>query len=87
MTYALTVGVNHDLRPNLSLNASVLASLRDYDGSGRQDELLQAQIGAEWRLNRTAAIVATLGHEIQDSTDAASSYDATTARIGLRLQK
>ncbi|MCJ8309544.1 MAG: outer membrane beta-barrel protein [Rhizobiaceae bacterium] len=87
VTYALTVGINHDLRPNLSLNASVLASLRDYDGSGRQDELLQAQIGAEWRLNRTAAIVATLGHEIQDSTDAASSYDATTARIGLRLQK
>lgn len=87
VTYALSVGLTHDLRPNLSLSASVLASLRDYDGSGRQDEVLQAQIGAEWRLNRNAAIVATLGHEIQESTDASSSFDATTARIGLRLQK
>ncbi|MEP0941842.1 MAG: outer membrane beta-barrel protein [Rhizobiaceae bacterium] len=87
VTYALTVGVVHDLRPNLSLSASVLASLRDYDGSGRRDEVLQAQIGAEWRLNRHAAVVATVGHEIQDSTDASSSFDATTARLGLRLQR
>ena len=49
--------------------------------------LLQGQIGAEWRLNRTAAVIATLGHEVQDSTDDGSSYDATTARVGLRLQR
>ena len=87
VTYAVSLGMTHDLRPNLSLSASVLASLRDYEGSGRQDEVLQAQIGAEWRLNRNAAIIATLGHEIQESTDASSSFDATTARLGLRLQK
>ncbi len=87
VTYAISLDAVHDLRPNLSLNARVLASLRDYDDSGRQDEMLQGQIGAEWRLNRSAAVIATLGHEILDSTEDASSYEATTARIGLRLQR
>jgi hypothetical protein len=77
----------HDLRPNLSLNARVLVSLRDYDSSGRQDTMLQGQIGAEWRLNRSAALVATVGHEKLESTEDFSSYEATTARIGLRLQR
>ena len=87
VTYAMSLNAVHDLRPNLSLNARVLASLRDYDDAGRQDRLLQGQLGAEWRLNRTAAVIATVGHEIQDSTDNGSSYDATTARVGLRLQR
>ncbi|MEP1209586.1 MAG: outer membrane beta-barrel protein [Rhizobiaceae bacterium] len=87
VTYAVSLDAVHDLRPNLSLNARVLASLRDYDDSGRQDKLLQGQIGAEWRLSRSAALIATLGHETLDSTDASSSYEATTARAGLRLQR
>ena len=45
VTYALSLGVAHDLRPNLSLNARMLVSLRDYDGSGRQDEVFT---GADW---------------------------------------
>ncbi len=87
VTYAISLDAVHDLRPNLSLNARVLASLREYDDSGRQDEMLQGQIGAEWRLNRTAAVIATVGHEVLDSSEATSSYEATTARIGLRLQR
>lgn len=87
VTYAASLDAVHDLRPNLSLNARVLVSLRDYDSSGRQDTMLQGQIGAEWRLNRSAALVATVGHEKLESTEDFSSYEATTARIGLRLQR
>jgi len=87
VTYAVSLGVVHDLKPNLSLNARVLASLRDYEDTGRQDELMQGQIGAEWRLNRSVALIATLGHEQLESTDTSSSYEATSGRVGLRLQR
>jgi len=87
ITYATTLGVVHDLRPDLSLNTSVLASIRDYDGSGRQDQTLQLRAGAEWRLNRTVSVIGNLGYETVDSTEAGSSYDAATVSLGLRLQR
>lgn len=86
-TYAASLGIARDVRPNLTLNARILASLRDYEGSGRQDETWQATAGAEWRLNRSVALVGQIGYETVDSTDPSSSYDAYTARIGLRLQR
>lgn len=87
VTYAGIFQVQRDVRPNLSLNARVLASIRDYDQSVREDRLLQGQIGAEWRLNRTASLVASIGHETQESTDLFSNYDSTSAQIGLKLQR
>jgi len=86
VTYAAIFDAVHDVRVNLSLNARVLTSLRDYD-SGRSDETLQAEIGAEWRFNRSAALIATIGHETMESTDPFSSYDATYGRVGVRLQR
>ena len=87
ITYAGTLGVARAVRPNLTLSARVLASLRDYEGSSREDRTLQGTLGSEWRLNRTAAIVGELGYENVDSTDVDSSYKAFTARVGLRLQR
>ena len=86
VTYAASLGLVHDVRPNLSLSASILASIRDYDGSNRQDETVQLNAGAEWRLNRNAALIGGLGYETVESTDADSSYDALTGRLGLRWQ-
>ncbi len=87
VTYATSLNAVHDLRPNLSLNAQILASLRDYDSSGREDRTLQGQVGSEIRINRTAALVGNIGYEVVESTDADSSYSAATARLGLRLQR
>lgn len=87
VTYAGILQVQRDVRPNLSLNARVLASIRDYDQSAREDQLLQGQIGAEWRLNRTFSLVASVGHETQESTDIFSNYESTSAQIGLKLQR
>ncbi len=87
VTYATTLGITHDLRPNLSLNASVLASYQDFDTSGRNDKRVQFAAGAEWRLNRSISILADLGYENVDSTDAGSSYDAFTGSLGVRLQR
>ncbi|MEE9314994.1 MAG: outer membrane beta-barrel protein [Rhizobiaceae bacterium] len=85
-TYAASLGIVREVRPNLSLNGRILASLRSYD-LGREDSTYQAQLGAEWRLNRNAALFGNVGYEVVESTDAGSSYNATTARVGIRLQK
>ena len=87
VTYAATLGVLHDVRPNLSLSASVLASIQQFDGSGREDNRVQFRSGAEWRLNRNVSILGDLGYETVDSSDAGSSYDAFTASVGIRLQR
>lgn len=87
ITYAGTLGVARDVRANLTLSAQVLASLREYEGSDREDRTLQGTIGSEWRLNRTAAVIGELGYENVDSTDVDSSYEAFTARLGVRLQR
>ena len=87
VTYAASLGVVRDVRPNLSLNARVLASFQTFDGSAREDQTLQASVGAEWRLNRNVAVTGTLGYETVDSTEAGSSYNAATALVGIRLQR
>ena len=87
VTYAATLGVVHDVRPNLSLSASVLASIQQFDGSGREDNRVQFRTGAEWRLNRNFSILGDLGYETVESTEAGSSYDALTASVGIRLQR
>ncbi len=87
ITYGGTLGVTRDVRPNLTLNARVLASLREFEGSDREDRTLQGRFGGEWRLNRSTAILGELGYETVDSTDANSSFEALTARLGLRLQR
>ncbi|MEE9375513.1 MAG: outer membrane beta-barrel protein [Rhizobiaceae bacterium] len=86
ITHAGSLGIARDVRANLSINGRVLASLRRYD-SGRQDKTYQAQVGAEWRLNRNASLFGNVGYELVNSTDIGSSYNSTIARIGLRLQK
>lgn len=81
------LSITRDVRPNLSLNARVLASLRSFQGSNREDVTVQTEVGAEWRLSRSAAFFGTLGYESVESNEEGSSFDATTARIGLRWQR
>ncbi len=87
ITYSGTLGVTRDVRANLSLNARVLASFTDNEDSGRQDTNYQFETGAEWRLNRSWAFIGRLGYETSDSTEEGSSFDAYTARLGLRWQR
>ena len=87
ITYAGSVSLARDIRPNFTLTASLLGSLVDYDTSNREDLTGQVQIGAEWRFNRSLALIGSAGYEWVDSTDANASYDAATVRLGLRLQR
>mgnify|MGYP000701741711 CR=1 FL=1 len=86
ITYATALQAERRVRSNLSVNGRLGAAWRDYE-SGREDTTWQAQLGATWYFNRTWALIGQLGYERVDSTDAASTYDAATARLGLRFQR
>ncbi|MEM1037936.1 MAG: outer membrane beta-barrel protein [Pseudomonadota bacterium] len=87
ITYTGQLQWVYDLRPHLSLNASVLGSLRQFDSTGVDETTLQAQAGFEWRFNRNLALIGNVGYETVDSSNAGEDYDAFTARAGLRWQQ
>lgn len=86
LAYDGTVDVTRDVRDNLALTALAGLAYEDFDGA-REDLTYRLEVSALWRLNRALGITGRLGYLNVDSTDAFSSYDATTATIGLRLQK
>ena len=86
LAYDGIVDVTRDVRPNLSLTALFGLAYQDFDGA-REDTTWRAEASALWRLNRTLGITGRVGYLNVDSTEDASSYDATTATIGLRLQR
>ncbi|MDA8869977.1 outer membrane beta-barrel protein [Rhizobiaceae bacterium] len=87
ISYAASVGLRREVRENFSVNARILGSLRSYEGTDREDRAFQAEVGADWALNRTATIFGTVGYEKVESNTEFNSYDATTARLGLRLSR
>ncbi len=87
VVYGGSLGISRAIRSNLSLNAQVQASMRDYTGSAREDTSYAAQVGAEWQMNRSLALFGTAGYEVVESSDADSSYEAATVRGGLRLRR
>ncbi len=87
LTYAGSLGISRQIKPNLTVDARALGSLQVFDSSGREDRTLQLDAGAEWRLNPNLALVGRLGYETVDSTEPGSTYDAFTARFGVRVQR
>ncbi len=86
ITYATALAAERNVRSDLAINGRLGFAWRDYE-SGREDTTWQAQMGATWYFNRSWALIGQLGYERVDSTDTGSSFDAATARLGLRFQR
>ena len=86
LAYDAFVDVTRDIRPNVALTGLAGIGYQDFDGA-REDLTWRVEAGALYRFNRALGIQARVGHRRVDSSVEASSYDATTATIGLRLQK
>ncbi|MEM1382783.1 MAG: outer membrane beta-barrel protein [Pseudomonadota bacterium] len=81
------VGVTHDLRRNLSLQASLSYVFREFDGAAaivgapvggldREDQLFDAAIGADWQVNRRLTISPRYRFGLRESTLADTDYIA-----------
>ncbi|MFN0264687.1 outer membrane beta-barrel protein [Tepidamorphus sp. 3E244] len=77
--HTLRAGVAHALRRNVLLTAGVGAR---FEGSATT---LSAEAGAEYKLNRSLAVVADVLHEV--SRDGGQDDTETTVTMGMRLER
>lgn len=80
------VSAERQIRDRLSANASLAMKIDSYE-NGSSDVTLTAATGIKYWVNRFLAVSAGIELERFDSSTAGNSWDATTARIGLTLQR
>lgn len=85
--HAARIGVEREIRANLTAEASVGAGYRDYAESDGHDLILSAEAGATWWLNRYAGLSGRLRHETMDSNLPDREYEANSVFLGLKLQR
>jgi hypothetical protein len=87
ITEQVGVRVDHELLRNVILGAGVEAGNRTY-AVDREDEFVNAEVGADYFLNRRVALRARYEYDESESTgfDAGRSFDASTISLGLRVR-
>jgi hypothetical protein len=78
------VGVEREIRSNLTANASVAAGYRNYAESDGYDQILTAEAGATWWLNRYAGLSGRLRHETLDNNLPDRDNDPNSVFLGLK---
>jgi hypothetical protein len=82
-----TLTLEREIRANLTANAAIGGGYRNYTDSDGHDQLFNAQIGATYWLNRYAGITGRLRYESLKSNLPGRDYDASSAFLGLKLQR
>ena len=77
--------VDHELRRNLIVSATVQLSEDDYDGIDRTDERFNAELAATYFLNRNIGVRASVNHFKQDSSGAVGNQDYEVNRVAVSL--
>jgi hypothetical protein len=85
--YSGTVALRRELRSNLTLNASLGASWREYASSADRDLTLRAETSLTWWLNRYAGLTGRYRYEGLDSTKAGRDTTTNSVYLGLTLQR
>ena len=82
----LRLQVERTLRANLTAEAGLGASLRNYSGTDEHDTTLVADLGATWWLNRWFGLSARLRHERLESSQPDRDYKENSVFLGTKLQ-
>jgi len=85
--YSGTVALKRELRSNLTLNASLGASWREYSSSPNRDLTLRAETSLTWWLNRYAGITGRYRYEGLNSTIAGRDTTTNSVYLGVTLQR
>lgn len=85
--YNSSVAIAHQIRSNLTGNATLGVAWRDFSGSNAYDLTLSAELGFTYWLNRSLGIVGRARHETVTSSDVNSEYKTNSAYLGLRWQR
>lgn len=87
LLYAGRLTVERQIRANLTANAGVGLSYRDYQSTGDDDVIFSAEAGATWWLNRYAGLTGRVRHESLKSTLPNRDTRTNSVFLGLRLQR
>jgi hypothetical protein len=82
---AVSATVDHELRRNLVISASVSAGEDDFLGIDRVDERWGASASATWYVNRNVGAEAWIAYTDQDSIGTAGGQDFESTAVGVRL--
>lgn len=85
--YSGRLSVDRQVRSDLTANATLGADWRDYSGSNGHDQILSAEAGLTWWLNRYAGITTRARYEKQTSNLPDRDYDTTSVFLGLKVQR
>ena len=87
ITYEGGIEFTRRVRDNLQLNANLGVLHTNYEGLGQIDTTYSAQLGFEHWINRTLSLTGSLAYETMDSSEADSSYNASTVMLGVKFQR
>jgi hypothetical protein len=80
------VHVDHELRRNLILFGGVSGGTRDYQDINREDDLLNADVGLAWKLNKHARVETTYTYMQQDVSGlTGADFDINVLSVGIRV--
>ncbi|MEX0344213.1 MAG: outer membrane beta-barrel protein [Rhizobiaceae bacterium] len=85
--YDANLGVERQLRANLTGNLNAGVGFRDFVGSAGQDLLFDVEAGLTWWLNRNFGITGRGGYEIVESTVAGRDAETASVFLGVRLRR
>jgi hypothetical protein len=85
--HAAQVGIERQVRANLTANAKLGFGYRNYADSDSHDILYNAEVGATWWLNRYAGITGRLRHDRQESNIEGRAYQANSVFLGVKVQR
>lgn len=80
--------VDHELRRNVILTASMQTGQREYDLVDRDDDFFYGEVGADYILNRRVALEARFRRDEVESSGAAAyrDYEVNTLSLGVSLR-
>ena len=86
LSTAFQIGVDHELRRNLLVGATVDVTANEYEGIAREDDIVTGRIEATWLVRRK--LHANFGYRFQsrDSTVERDDYDKNYVYLNVRVQ-
>lgn len=85
--YRSGVTLERQMRANLTGNAALGLSYRDYKGTGDHDLIYSAQVGATWWLNRYLGLTSYVRHERLTSSIENRDSKTNSVYLGLTVQR
>jgi hypothetical protein len=85
--YSGRLSLEREIRADLTAEAALGADWRNYSGSDGHDQILSAEAGLTWWLNRYAGITTRARYEKQTSNLPDRDYDTASVFLGLKVQR